>query len=320
MSILSVISIKGSLAVKELKVESKGRQRSTLEAMLGAFLITKDSVDKGDIGKPKSGVTQNTAKKNVANGYAMLAWTKNDYATCISCGYPTLRGFAPEKHRRFDRMLTCSLGCYYNRAHYKETDQFSLETRTVKRVTDSIQAASAYAIKSIRHANCEEVEGGKSTQPAEVSRLNREHLSASFMVVTKYAWNGTKQVGSKCEKKKSSMESFNSLIPNTPVMGHVVPPFMNTKTAKKWSSVLMNSGGKINLDVTQEVDWKQLLPALQGTSAAAIAEDMLDRITIAAMHPASGPAANEVLLLKQQMEALKGEVAKKDAEIRKKDE
>ena len=82
----------------------------------------------------------------------------------------------------------------------------------------------------------------------------------------------------------------------------------------------MNSGGKINLDVTQEVDWKQLLPALQGTSAAAIGEVMLDQITMAAMGPAEGLAENEILLLKQQMEALKGEVAKKDAEIRKKDE
>ena len=203
-----MISIKGSLAVKELKVESKGRQRSTLEAMLGAFLITKDSIDKGVIGKPKSGVTQNMAKKNVANGYAMLAWTKNDYATCISCGYPTLRGFAPEKHRRFDRMLTCSLGCYYNRAHYKETDQFSLETRTVKRVTDSIQAASAYAIKSIRHANCEEVEGGKSTQPAEVSRLNREHLSASFMIVAEICMEWNQTSGIQVRKKEEQYGEF----------------------------------------------------------------------------------------------------------------
>ena len=142
MSILPVVSISGCLASKEIKMESKDRSKTTLQSMLGAFLVTKDSIDNDGNGKPKTGVKK-AAKKNVPSEYAMFALAKNDQIMCISCGYPTLRGFAPEKHRRFDRMLTCSLGCFYNRAHYKEMDELSLKTKMMKRITDAIQAASA---------------------------------------------------------------------------------------------------------------------------------------------------------------------------------
>ena len=188
-----------------------------LQAMLGAFLITKDSIENVGREKPKKGV-KSAAKKNVPSPYAMLALAKNDQIPCISCGYPTLRGFAPEKHRRFDRMQTCSWGCFHILAHYKEMDESSLQTKTVKKITDAMKAASAYTIRTLRHANGEEV--AMSTSPAEAARRNLRHIAALFLVIQKYAWNGTKTVGGKCNKQLMDAKSFDGIVPHTPVMGH----------------------------------------------------------------------------------------------------
>jgi hypothetical protein len=130
--------------------------------------------------------------------YAMFALAKNDWVPCISCGYPMLRGFAPEKHHRFDRMVTCSLGCFYNHAHYKDTDQDVLKNRTVKEVTDTLQAACVDMIKAVRHANGEEVAGGISFNLAEALRNNQKHLSDSLMTMQRYLWNSAAVVGPKC--------------------------------------------------------------------------------------------------------------------------
>ena len=78
-----------------------------------------------------------------------------------------VRGFAPEKHHWFDRMVTCSLGCFYNHAHYKDMEQDVLKNKTVKEVTDTLRAACMDKIKAVCHANSEEVVGGISINLAE---------------------------------------------------------------------------------------------------------------------------------------------------------
>ena len=85
-----MISIDGELASKRLKTESKGHKMSTLEAMLGAFLVTRDAIDKGGGGKQKQTGKGTMAQKNVASGYVMFALAKNEWVPCISCGYPML--------------------------------------------------------------------------------------------------------------------------------------------------------------------------------------------------------------------------------------
>jgi hypothetical protein len=53
----------------------------------------------------------------------------------------------------------------------------------MKRITDAIQAASAYKIKTLRLANGEEVY--MSTNPAEAGRRNLSHIAASFLAIQK---------------------------------------------------------------------------------------------------------------------------------------
>jgi len=160
-------------------------------------------------------------------------------------------------------MQTCSSGCFHILAHYKEMDESSLQTKTVKKITDAMKAASAYTIRTLRHANGEEV--AMSTSPAEAARRNLRHIAASFLVIQKYAWNGTKTIGGKCNKQLMDENSFDSIVAHTPVMGHVLPPLLQTnRTVKKWSSVLMKIGaGNIDLDVTKQVDWRKIMKALE---------------------------------------------------------
>jgi hypothetical protein len=105
--------VNGILASEPLKIDYKTRQTATLESMLGAFLLTRDAIDKGgtkrskrtmnDSGKAAnlagidsqnvnidSVIVNKVAKKNVTPEYAMLALARNDQIPCISCGYPTL--------------------------------------------------------------------------------------------------------------------------------------------------------------------------------------------------------------------------------------
>jgi hypothetical protein len=230
-SIPPVISLNGSLASKPLRIDYKNTKKVTLESMLGAFLLTRDAV---------------TIKESAA--YAMLALARNERITCISCGYPTLRGFAPDKHQRFDRMLTCSQGCWYTHAHYKDMDDILLKTKTVKTVMESIQAASAYVIKTIRGTNGEEVLGGTGTEAQKAALSNVDHLTNSFISLITFAWNGVR-VGWTLNERLGKTERFSSLVPEIPIMGHVMPQFIK-KTAgpKSCSSVLLHLNGKVDQD------------------------------------------------------------------------
>ena len=89
LSILSVVSMEGSLASKVMKKAYNDNKKTSLVDTLGAFLVTRD-----------------------LEGYAMIGLDKTNHIRCISCGYPTLGGFAPEKHSRFDRWQTCSFECW----------------------------------------------------------------------------------------------------------------------------------------------------------------------------------------------------------------
>ena len=123
-----VISIDGNLACKSYKTETNSKQTCTVEGILGAFLVTKDSlVSKESLDKGGGGKTKRKGKEKVSNEYAMLALDRHEEVPCVSCGYPTLRAFAPEKHLRFERSYTCSTGCFYHRAHCKEAGTDVLE-------------------------------------------------------------------------------------------------------------------------------------------------------------------------------------------------
>jgi len=316
-SIYAVISVDGKLASKRLKIESKGTKMSTLEGMLGAFLITKDSIDKGGGGKQKQSGKARKYENNVSSGYAMFALAKNDWVPCISCGYPMLRGFAPEKHHRFDRMVTCSLGCFYNHAHYKDTDQDVLKNRTVKEVTDTLQAACADMIKAVRHANGEEVAGGISINLAEELRNNQKHLSDSLMTMQMYSWNSAAVVGPKCNRK------LRGVSPVPVLMGQVTPALMQSaKTTRKYSTAMMNSN--LKFDVSQNVNWEECGKAFlsaQGvgggvpsfSSTDPIPMDVCDKMANAAV----GPNEKEryILTLQSEITALKKQASIKEAEI-----
>ena len=321
----------GILASASLKIDYKTRQATTLKSILGAFLLTRDAIDKGGTERSKrtmkdSGKAANldgidsrnvnndsvlvnkVAKKNVTPEYAMLALARNDQIPCISCGYPTLRGFGPEKHHRFDRMLTCSQGCWYTHAHYKDMDEVSLQTKTVKTVTESIQAACAYVIKTIRSANGEEVKGGTATETQEAANHNADNLTMSFINLMTCAWNGVR-IGWTLNDKLGKTQRFRSLVPNIPVMGHVIPQFIKKTTiAKSCSSVLLTLGEKVDRDVMRKVDMEKVIRAL--------GIDTKDMGTPAE----TSDLQQEFLLLKNEVETLKKEISMKDEGDAKKDE
>ena len=161
-------------------------------------------------------------------------------------------------------MLTCSQGCWYTHAHYKDMDDVLLKTKTVKTVVESIQAASAYVIKTIRGTNGEEVLGGTGTEAQKAALSNVDHLTNSFISLITFAWNGVR-VGWTLNERLGKTEHFSSLVPEIPIMGHVMPQFIK-KTAgpKSCSSVLLHLNGKVDQDrdVTKKVDLKQLILAL----------------------------------------------------------
>ena len=242
------VSVTGFLAHERYKKESKASRVCTLEEILGAFLITKEMRDTKQSGE-----------------YAMMALAKHDNILCISCGYPMWRGFAPEKHLRFDRMQTCSYQCFHIRSHYKETDEENLKKRTVKGVTNAIHASSAYFINSLRHANCELMDCDSNTSPHDAHLINKVHLRQSTVVAMKYATNASLQVGQTCNKTLKNASNWKSITSeNTPVMGSVQPPKMSAKVIKKWSSAMMASPTAVNHDVTDEIRWRDTLKNILG--------------------------------------------------------
>ena len=72
-----------------------------------------------------------------------------------------------------------------------------------------------------------------STNPAEAGRRNLSHITASFLAIQKYAWNGTRTMGGKCNKQLIDAKSFDSIVKHMPGMGHVVPPFIHTNRLVK---------------------------------------------------------------------------------------
>jgi hypothetical protein len=71
-------------------------------------------------------------------------------------------------------------------------DDVSLRMKTVKTVTESIQAACAYVIKTIHSANGEEVKGGTATEAQEAANHNADNLTMSFINLITCAWNGVR--------------------------------------------------------------------------------------------------------------------------------
>jgi hypothetical protein len=68
--------------------------------------------------------------------------------------------------------------------HYKDEDENLRQSSTVKHVADSLQAATAFAIRTLRHTNAEEVVGGKSfLDSANVAETNQEDIAKAFMAV-----------------------------------------------------------------------------------------------------------------------------------------
>ena len=225
-------------------------KKTLLVDTLGAFLVTRD-----------------------LEGYAMIGLDKTNHIRCISCGYPTLGGFAPEKHSRFDRWQTCSFECWQTHAHYKDMNVHCQQTDTVKPLTDTIHATSAYMAKSIRHANCEEIQHGTSILPARAAECSRQHLITSFVMSMIYGWNVTNGVGLELVKQLKKFATFESIVEKKTVMGRVPPSVMITaKRQKEFSSVLMSIHGRENLNVsiTKKMDWKkfqQFLSLAQDTGS-----------------------------------------------------
>ena len=207
-------------------------------------MLTKDALNKAAWEKERSNVTESrqllamleqtsdTVKSNNTDEYVMLALDGKDQVPCVSCGYPTLRMFGPERHLRFGRKECCSSGCYITHAHYKEEGEDLLREQTVKRVTDALRAATSVAIKTLRKTNAEEVAGGKcahdSTKAAET---NREDISRTFSLLVTYAWNATNGMAVMLNKRLTKAKLFSNLVPDVAVMGQTEPHLFGKKKA-----------------------------------------------------------------------------------------
>jgi hypothetical protein len=97
-------------------------------------------------------------------------------------------------------------------------------------VTDSLQAATAFAIKTLWRTNAEEVVGGKSSiDSAKVAETNQDDISQAFSHHVTYIWNATNSVARVCNKRLHQAKSFSNLVPGVAVMGQTVPPLFVKK-------------------------------------------------------------------------------------------
>jgi hypothetical protein len=151
--------------LEQFKTESTNNKKCTLEEKLGAFLVVKDTLFKG--AKEKEIIVSNAnqgestlslaipdpamkQKGGNRTQHYMLAMDGNEQVTCISCGFPTLRAFGPEKLLRFGKKDCCSSGCFITYGHYKDEEEVVLQSQTVKVASDSLRAATSLAIKTMR--------------------------------------------------------------------------------------------------------------------------------------------------------------------------
>jgi hypothetical protein len=234
--------------LEEFKTKSSSKQKCTLEDKLGGFLISKDTQNKvakeKDSRKTDSDQQEQPAdttikpKKGSRNQHLMLAMDAKDQIPCISCGYPILWVFGPEKLLRFGRKDCCSSGCFITHCHYKDQGEEFLQRETVKITTDSLRAATSFAIKTLRRCNAEEVVGGRGVDLSvqnsskEAAAVNMEDLAEMLKILVTYAMNATKGVGQTCNNRLSHANTFGDLIKGGTVMGASEPALFGKKKAR----------------------------------------------------------------------------------------
>jgi hypothetical protein len=278
--IQSVLSIEGDIALTEYKEDHKTKlKKTTMKDKLGAFMVTRDSAQvktkkERSNGESKGQETSLEKRKTEGpptvgqtkeNGYIMLALDGQDEVPCHSCGYPTMTALAPESLTRFDRKYTCSTSCFRSLAHYKSANSKVLETKTVKRATDSLHAATAFAVKALRRTNAEE--GGSGEMDGNcmsVAMSNQAHIMKMCNIGTSYIWNASHQVADGCNRRLYDAKTYAGLARGIPTMGQVQPSLIGRK-GTEWCTSLMKKTKreKVNLDVTKHVQWPTIAAEME---------------------------------------------------------
>jgi len=256
----------------EYKEDHKTKlKKTTMKDKLGAFMVTRDSAQvktkkERSNGESKGQETSLEKRKTEGaptvgqtkeNGYIMLALDGQDEVPCHSCGYPTMTALAPESLTKFDRKYTCSTSCFRSLAHYKSANSKVLETKTVKRATDALHAATAFAVKALRRTNAEEGGSGEMDGTCmSVAVSNQAHIMKMCHIAMSYIWNAAHQVADGCNRRLYDAKTYAGLARGIPTMGQVQPSLIGRK-GTEWCTSLMKKTKreKVNLDVTKLVQW-----------------------------------------------------------------
>lgn len=275
----SVISIEGDISGTGYKEDHKTKlKKTTIKEKLGAFVVTRDLLAKAktdkekapktDKDKPKVGSRgQNESAPSLGamkgSGYIMLALDVQEEVPCHSCGYPTMTALAPESLTKFDRKYTCSTSCFRSLQHYKSAETKILQTKTVKRVADALRAATAYAVKALRLANAEEVQGGgdSASNSMTAAATNQVQIVKMLQLSLSYIWNASHGVADGCNRRLYDAKTYSGLANGIPAMGQLQPSLIGKK-GKEWCTTLTtltkNSKRNVDLDVTKHVKWETI--------------------------------------------------------------
>ena len=264
----------------EYKEDHKTKlKKTTMKDKLGAFMVTRDSAQvktkkERSNGESKGQETSLEKRKTEGaptvgqtkeNGYIMLALDGQDEVPCHSCGYPTMTALAPESLTKFDRKYTCSTSCFRSLAHYKSANSKVLETKTVKRATDALHAATAFAVKALRRTNAEEGGSGEMDGTCmSVAVSNQAHIMKMCHIAMSYIWNAAHQVADGCNRRLYDAKTYAGLARGIPTMGQVQPSLIGRK-GTEWCTSLMKKTKreKVNLDVTKLVQWPTIAAEME---------------------------------------------------------
>jgi hypothetical protein len=267
----SVISVEGDIAGEGYKEDHRTKhKKTTIKEKLGAFLVTRDPLPKGKTDKEKQKGDANGKKESAPSlgemknsGYIMLALDVQEEVPCHSCGYPTMTALAPESFTKFDRKYTCSTSCFRTLQHYKSAETKILQTKTVKRVADSLRASTAYSVKALRLTNAEEVRGGGDSfsNSMDAAMENQVHVINMLQMSLSYNWNASHGVADGLNRRLYDAKTYSGLSNGTHAMGQLQPTLIGKK-GKEWCTALTSRTKKskrnVDLDVTKHVEWETI--------------------------------------------------------------
>jgi hypothetical protein len=107
------------------------------------------------------------------------------------------------------------------------------------RATDALRAATAYAVKTLRATNAEELGPDEmANDSSSVARRNQGHIMKMCSVAHSYVWNASHGVADGCNRRLHNAHEYVGLAMGKPTMGQVQPSLVR-KIQKDWCTALM---------------------------------------------------------------------------------